>query len=289
MEIFELRYFLGVAKNENIHRASEQLRVSPASLSKAISRLEGELSVKLFTREGRNIQLTDHGRLLQRRASDIVRLEEDTRTEVGGHAGVLQIVIAAPEILLSKMGLGLSLGIKRKFPKAVFEYHATDDETALEQVIRGEAHLAITTLDLSAHSELTSKLIGEAKFQTFVGTGHPLYAKAKAKKVVPVEEVLQYPFVSPTNPLLGKVGLKQSLDGWRDDQFPRKIDYRTSSLKTLEEFVVSGEAIAYLPDYFCENLNLQILKVSGCPYSCQQKVKLVARDPEEVSWLNQLF
>jgi len=261
MEIFELRYFLGVAKSENIHRASEQLNVSPASLSKAISRLEDELSVKLFSREGRNIQLTDQGRLLQRRASDIVRLEEDTRIEVGGHAGSLQVVIAAPEILLSKMGLELSLMIQKKFPAAVFEYHSADDETAIEQVKRGEAHLAITTLDPGSYPDLASKTLGEATFQTFVGVKHPLYARAKAGKTIPVAELLEYPFVSPTNPLLGKVGLKQSLDGWRDDQFQRKIAYRTSSLKTLEEFVVGGIAVAYLPDYFCANLNLQKFKV----------------------------
>ncbi len=290
MEIFELRYFLGVAEAENIHRASEKLKVSPASLSKAISRLEGELGVKLFSREGRHIKLSDHGRLLQRRASDIVRLETDTRIAVGGHQGAIQVIIAGPEILLSKMGISLSESIKKRFSKSVFEYHATSDELALEQVARGSAHLALITSDIPAsHSELSVKLMGEAKFQTFVGKGHPLYSPAKARKSVSVEEVLKFPFVSPSNPLLGKVGNKQSLDGWRDDQFPRRVEYLTSSLKILEEFVTSGKAIAYLPDYFCENLNLEVLKVNGCPYSCTQKVKLVARNPRELGWLNQIF
>ena len=289
METFELRYFLGVARHENIHKASETTGVSPASLSKAIGRLEGELSVKLFLREGRNIKLTDQGRLLQLRASEIIRLEESARIEVGGHQGTIQIQIAGPEILLSKMGLTLTASIKKKLPKSQFEYHAADDETALEQVIRGEAHLAIVTIEVPPGKELTSKLLGEAKFQTFVGPGHPLYSAAKAKKTFAVEEVLKHPFVSPSNPLLGKVGIKQSLDGWRDDMFPRKVDYLTSSLKTLEEFVVNGQAIAYLPDYFCRNLNLEILKITGCPYSCTQKVKLVARNPKEIGWLNQIF
>lgn len=289
METFELRYFLEVARNENIHRASEKTRVSPASLSKAVSRLEEELSVKLFTREGRHIKLTDQGRLLQRRAAEIVRLEESARIEIGGHQGSLQITVAGPEILLSKMGLTLTATIKKKFPRSTFEYHATDDETALEQVLRGEAHIALVTSDLPQGKELVSKLVGEAKFKTFVGVKHPLYGVAKSKRTIPVGEVLKYPFVSPSNPLLGRVGIKQSLDGWRDDEFPRKVEYLTSSLKTLEEFVVGGLAIAYLPDYFCENLNLEVLKITGCPYSCAQKVKMVAKNPKEVGWLNQLF
>lgn len=289
METFELRYFLGVAGYENIHRASEKTGVSPASLSKAISRLEDELSVKLFIREGRSIKLSDQGRLLQRRAAEIIRLEESARIEIGGHLGVIQITIAGPEILLSKRGLTLTASVKKKFPRSIFEYHATDDQTALEQVLRGEAHLAIVTSDVPPGKKLTSKLLGESRFQTFVGLGHPLYHAAKSKKPVPVEDILKHPFVSPSNPLLGKVGIKQSLDGWRDDEFPRKVEYLTSSLKTLEELVVAGLAIAYLPDYFCENLNLEVLKITGCPYSCTQKVKMVAKTPKEIGWLNQLF
>lgn len=289
METYELRYFLGVAKYENIHRTSEKTGVSPASLSKAVSRLEDELGVKLFTREGRNIKLTDQGRLLQSRAAEITRLEESARLEIGGHQGKVQITIAGPEVLLSKMGLSLSASLKKKFPGAIFEYHSTNDEVALEQVRRGEAHLAIVTSDVPREKELASKLLGEATFHTFVGIKHPLYSAAKSKRAVSVDDVLKYPFVSPSNPLLGKVGIKQSLDGWRDDEFPRRVDYLSSSLKTLEELVVGGLAIAYLPDYFCENLNLEILKITGCPYSCKQKVHLVAKNPKDVGWLNQLF
>ncbi len=289
MEIFELRYFLGVAEFQNIHRASEKMRISPASLSKAISRLEDELAVKLFSRQGRNIRLTDHGLLLQRRASDIIRLEESARTEVGGHQGTIHVVIAGAETLLSKMGVALSASIQEKFAQAIFEFHPTADELALEQVIRGDAHLAIVTSEVPKQKELASKLLGESKFQTFVGKGHPLYARAKSKKPIHVSELLQYSFVSPSSPLLGKVGLKQSLDGWRDDQFQRKVGYLTSSLKMLEEYVVSGRAVAYLPDYFCENLSLEVITVEGCPYSCSQKVRVVARNPKETGWLNQIF
>jgi DNA-binding transcriptional LysR family regulator len=289
MEIFELRYFLGVARFENIHRASEKLNVSPGSLSKAITRLEEELQIKLFHREGRNIKLTDQGRHLQKRASEIVRLEESAKIEVSGHLGTIQVVIAGPEILLSKMGVDLGQKIRKLFPLARIEFQATNDEDALELVNLGEAHLAIVTADIPAQKKLTAKTLEETKFQTYVGATHPLYKAAKAKKTIPVDEVLKYSFVSPSNPLLGKVGAKQSLDGWRDDQFPRKVDYLTSSLKLLEELIVGGHAIAYLPDYFCEKKEVEMLRISGCPYYCKQKVKLVARNPKDTGWINQIF
>ncbi|MGZ3696217.1 MAG: LysR family transcriptional regulator [Bdellovibrionota bacterium] len=289
MEIFELRYFLAVAKDQNLHRASEKLNVSPGSLSKAVTRLEAELSVALFTREGRNIRLTDHGRLFQKRAADIVQMEEAARLELAGHLGTIQIVIAGPEILLSEMGVSISGELKKKFPKSVFEFHAVDDEAAVGQVTRGEAHLGIVTQDIPASLGLTAKVLAEPKFQTMVGKKHPLYAQAKSKTTVPIERVLEFPFVSPNHPLLGKVGLKQSLDGWRDDQFPRKVEYLTSSLKLLEELVGQGRAIAYLPDYYVNHMEAEVLKISGCPYYCSQKVRLIAKNPKDRAWLNQWF
>lgn len=289
MELYELKYFLGVARFENIHRASEKLNVSTASLSKAIGRLESELGVSLFSRERRNIKLTDQGRLLQRRAAEIARLEESARHEVAGHPGTLHVVLSGPEILLAKIGTQLGATIKRKFPASHFEFHARTEKEALEQVDRGEAHLAIVSGEVTAKPGIAARAMLEAKFQTYVGPGHPLFAAAKAKKTIPVEQVLNHAFASPDNPLLGQVGLRQSLDGWRDDQFPRKVGYLTSSLKILEELVVSGKAVAYLPTYFCESLPVEILKVSGCPYTCVQKIQLVAKNPHDTGWLNQIF
>lgn len=289
MEIFELRYFLGVAAQENIHKASEKLFVSPGSLSKAITRLEDELSLKLFTREGRNIKLTAQGRLLQKRASEIVQMEEATKLELVGHLGTIHVTMAGPEILLSQFGFNLTQDIKKSFPQSHFSFEAMDDEVAIEKVQRGEIHLALVTSDLSKNLDLSHKTIGETSFQTFIGKDHPLYARAKLKKQFSMHEVLEYSFVSPNNPLLGKVGHKQSLDGWRDDRFPRKVEYMTSSLKTLEEILVEGKAIAYLPDYFGKKLDVLPLKINDCPYTCQQKIKMVARNSKDIGWLNQIF
>ena len=164
-----------------------------------------------------------------------------------------------------------------------------EEEMALEQVRKGEAHLALVTGEVSSGKNLSVKVLEQADFHTYIGRGHPLYADAQQKKIIPVGTVLQHDFVSPHGGLLGKVGAKQSLDGWRDDQFPRKITFTAASLKILENIVVKGKAIAYLPDYFCEDLDLAVLKISGCPYFCRQKIKLVARNPKEVSWINQIF
>ena len=160
-----------------------------------------------------------------------------------------------------------------------------DENKALEKLENGEVHLVLTTGDVP--SNLSVKNLGEAKFQTVVGVGHPLYSKSKES--IAVEKVLEHPFVSAVHPIYGKVGKKQSPDGWRDDEFPRKIGYLTTSLSLMTQLVEQGKALAYIPDYLARDLKIEVLKVKGCPYTCIQDIKLVAKRPEDRSWLKQLF
>ncbi len=276
MEIYELRYFLGAARTENLQRAGELLHVSPASISKAIARLEKELSVPLFRRQGRNIRITDHGRLLQKRASEIVGLEESVRVEVGLGKGALRAVIAGPEVLLSGPGVEQSRKLLKRYPGSFVELLHCPEEQALEAVEKGEAQLAFVTRDPGAG--FSSKVVQEPSFQTFCGQGHPLFERARGGKAVPVEEVLLHAFAGPSHSFLGQVTGRQSLDGWRDDKFPRKISYVSSSLRLLEELALRGAALVYLPGEHGKRLGLERIRVNGCPYTCTQKVRLVARD-----------
>ena len=64
MEIRTLRYFLAVAREENMTRAAELLHVTQPTLSKQLKSLEDELGKKLFTRHSFSIALTEEGILL---------------------------------------------------------------------------------------------------------------------------------------------------------------------------------------------------------------------------------
>lgn len=81
MEIRTLRYFLAVARDENMTRAAESLHVTQPTLSKAIKSLEEELGQKLFTRQSFSIKLTDEGFLLRNRAEDLVTMADKIEQE----------------------------------------------------------------------------------------------------------------------------------------------------------------------------------------------------------------
>nr|BDT29261.1 LysR family transcriptional regulator [Bacteriovorax sp. HI3] len=291
MEIYELKYFLGVARHENIHKASLELGVSPGSLSKAVIRIENELQIKLFERIGRNIKLTSQGHILKDRASQIVQLELDAKLELSGNEGQVTVRIAGPEVLLSKFGVEFVGEVRSYYPNAHFEFLACSEQEALKRVNERDVHFSLISSDSS--NEFKSKTLAESSFVTVASTTHPAAKYQKLHKKIPVEKVLGYEFVSPNNDILGQVGIKQSVDGWRDDKFKRKISFQSSSLKLIEEMVTSGNALAYLPDYlarpYIDSKEWAILNVIGCPYTCTQKIKIITKSPIDIGWIDQIF
>lgn len=81
MELRVLKYFLIVAREENITKAANLLHLTQPTLSRQLMQLEDELGVRLFHRTKHNIVLTEDGLLLKRRAQEIVTLADKTKEE----------------------------------------------------------------------------------------------------------------------------------------------------------------------------------------------------------------
>ncbi|RVU70342.1 MULTISPECIES: LysR family transcriptional regulator [Lactobacillus] len=63
MNLRHLEFFMVLAKTEHMAKAAEELGISQPSLSYAINNLEEELGVPLFEKDGRNIKLTNYGKI----------------------------------------------------------------------------------------------------------------------------------------------------------------------------------------------------------------------------------
>ena len=81
MEIRTLRYFLAVAREENMTRAANLLHVTQPTLSKQLKSLEDELGKKLFIRHSFSLTLTEEGILLRNRAEDLVNMADKIEKE----------------------------------------------------------------------------------------------------------------------------------------------------------------------------------------------------------------
>ncbi len=93
-----LHYFWVVAKEGGITRASEYLHLTPQTISGQISLLEKNLGEDLFNRVGRNLEITETGRLVLSYANEIFslgnELEEMLRNLPDGRPLVFKVGVA---------------------------------------------------------------------------------------------------------------------------------------------------------------------------------------------------
>lgn len=82
MEIKELRYFIAVAECGSISKAAEKLFTTQPNLSRQLMKLEEETGQKLLIRGNKKSELTEAGRLLYKRATEITELVDRTHSEL---------------------------------------------------------------------------------------------------------------------------------------------------------------------------------------------------------------
>src|SRR5438552_4806467 len=76
MELRHLRYFTAVVECKGYREASRQLHIAQPSISEAVSDLEHELGLKLFSRTHRNARVTPEGEIFYADSVRILQLSE---------------------------------------------------------------------------------------------------------------------------------------------------------------------------------------------------------------------
>lgn len=96
-----LQYFWMVAKHGSITRASVELRLAHPTISGQIHRLEEVLGEKLFVRSGRNLVLTDSGRIAFRYADEIFALGKEFQDTLKGRTTgrPLRLVVGVSDVI----------------------------------------------------------------------------------------------------------------------------------------------------------------------------------------------
>jgi LysR family transcriptional activator of nhaA len=96
-----LLYFWVVAKEGGITQASKVLHLAHPTISAQIHRLEEVLGEKLFARKGRNLVLTETGRVAFRYADEIFSLGQEFLDTVKGRSGgkQLRLVVGVSDVL----------------------------------------------------------------------------------------------------------------------------------------------------------------------------------------------
>ena len=162
MELRVLRYFLAVAREENITRAARLLHLSQPTLSRQLMQLEEELGVKLFLRTRHHISLTEEGYLLKRRAEEIITLADRTSYELSqdGHKLSGTIAIGSGELQSSAWLSGLIASFHEAHPEVSFSIFSGSSDSIKEQIENGILDLGLLQepVDVSSYSFLRTPI-----------------------------------------------------------------------------------------------------------------------------------
>ncbi|MCM1316258.1 MAG: LysR family transcriptional regulator [Prevotella sp.] len=193
MEIRVLRYFIEIAREENMTRASENLHISQPSLSKEMKKLEDELGKKLFRRGSACMKLTDEGMLLRKRAEDILEMTDKTIAEFhsldeinGG-----DIYIGCAESWQIRYLAQAIRNFKMKYPLLRYHLSSGNTEQVAEKLDKGLIDFAIIAEppDLSKYNYI--ELPNADKWGVVMKKDSPL----AEKKTIKVEDLIGLPLL----------------------------------------------------------------------------------------------
>lgn len=139
MEIRVLRYFLTVAREENITKAAEKLHITQPTLSRQLRQLEEELGKTLLKRGNYNVKLTRDGMLLRKRAEEILDLVKKTETELTGDNEEItgDVYVGAGETDAVRILARILQNMQKEHPGITFHNISGDSIDVIDKLNKG--------------------------------------------------------------------------------------------------------------------------------------------------------
>ena len=214
MNYKHLLYFWVTAKAGGVMRAGEQLHTTPHTLSGQIKLLEDWLGHKLFKKAGRNLELTEDGRLALGYADQIFTLGAELEAAVRG-SGALGS--AGRKVLEFRVGVADS--VSKSIAYRLLEPALSLDEPVRLICSEGKfpdllARLALNRLDLVIADEPMSRRLSVRAFN------HPLGGTAMSFFCTPALKAGlkgKFPQCLNGQPMLipgTQASVRQQLEGW---------------------------------------------------------------------------
>jgi len=221
MNFKHLHYFWVTAKAGGIMRAGEQLHTTPQTLSGQIKLLEDWLGRKLFRKSGRQLELTEDGRLALGYADQIFTLGAEMETALRQAGGGQRV-------------LDFRVGVADSVAKSV-AYRLLEPALSVAEPVRlmcseGKfpdllAQLALHRLDLVIADEPMSRRMSVKAFNHPLGsTAMSFFCAAQLRPLLKGD----FPACLNDMPMLiqgAAASVRQQLEGWltRHDIHPRII------------------------------------------------------------------
>lgn len=189
MELLQLRYFVTVGRMEHMTKAAQELRIAQPALSKTISRLEEDVGVPLFDRQGGRIRLNPFGKLYLDKVERALNLLDQGQKEVTELAGLehgsIHLATSTIEPLSEALNAFLS-----QHPNVGFRITQASTEELARLIEDGEADICFTALPLKS-SGISGATVLKEDIYLAVPKGHRLAGRSSVR----LSEAAGEPFI----------------------------------------------------------------------------------------------
>ncbi|MEG1254977.1 LysR family transcriptional regulator [Clostridium sp.] len=257
MNLQQLEYLKTIAETENFTTAANLLSVTQPALSKAISKLEDELNVPLFEKNGRNIKLTRFGKMFLTHTNialmEIERGVKELQDITNPLAGTISIS-STSSIGTYFMPFIIS-NFLNKSPNAKFQFNHQSVPGILRDLKTRKIDLGFYDCidNIDSHPEIQSIPIKREEYVLIVPKNHVLSNKTE----ISLKELKNESFVAFCEQSKDKMLSYSEYLGY----IP-KISIQPSEASMLEGLVAAGAGISIVPNTPIINTNtLSIIKI----------------------------
>ena len=240
MELYQLGYFIEIARQRHFTRAAERLHMAQPALSQQMKNLEAELGTPLFIRGKKETHLTAAGKALLPRAEALLAQAEAARaavTDVAQVRGGKLIVAAIPSVCAGLLP-ELLHAFGRKHPGVKLQLIEDSSERVAISVESGHADLGFLQLPASKAAFESRVLITEP-FVALVAASHAL---ADGKEI-PLKQLAGESFIF----YKGRAR-DSALEACRKAGFEPHIACESGELETIRALVAARVGIAIVPE-----------------------------------------
>jgi DNA-binding transcriptional LysR family regulator len=240
MELYQLEYFLEVARQRNFTRAAGRLHLAQAALSEQIRKLEDELGAPLFQRGRRESTLTAAGETLRVHAEALVERASAARRavqELVGLRGGRLVIGAIPSVSAGLLPAAVS-AFRRRHPQVELVISEGTSESVAEGVENGRVEMGIIQHPTPA-GPFEERLLLTETFVLLVPSAHRL-ARLRSVKL---------PSLAAESFVFFKGRARESaLAACREAGFQPRLACESGELETVRTLVAAGLGLAILPE-----------------------------------------
>ncbi len=268
MEIYQLRYFVEVAREGNFTKASERLRIAQPALSQQVKNLEEELGARLFNRGRRRSSLTSAGETLLEHALLILSAEAHARESVQEVVGLKKgrLVLATIPSISGYWLPDVVRRFRRRFPDVELNLKENSSEEVIASVAAGDAEVGLVQAPI-VDAQFDSGILFEEGFELVVPTGHEL----EGGRLISLKQLREIPFVHYKGRAKDVV-----VEACRRAGFEARVACESGEIQTVLALVGAGLGVAVLPEISLGSLGRQVSRLKLKPL-IRRKVLWITR------------